>query len=466
MKTLFLPLGKLTKMGSGLMAMDLTIAAEAIRAENRLELALVLDNTGSMNCVDVVSSCALNWSSPPADSRIVKLKEAANNLVDTLMPDGLEDPDMVKIAVVPFEGAVNVASTGFDVTNPPSWIDWSNKANATTYNGVSFRADQVNTDGVSGNDRPGHRWLFNRLTASASAIKWAGCVEMRAGAYELSDDAPDTAVPASLFVPYFAPDEPDSDNDDGDTYSNDYLKDKTTSNGAAAQAHTSKYTAANLTWQSNSKKDSTPPYEYGPNRGCPQPIVALTPGDATGKAKVKAAIDGMIAFWASGTYIPTGLVWGWHVLSPGVPYTEGLDEDDEYFEETVKAMVLLSDGDNQVQPGNHTHNRSNYSAYGYVKPYTGTSRLDPVGSTPSATDAEAMLDTKTASLCTDVKDEGNIRLYTITFGTVTEATKTMMRNCASVDEGEALYYHAPSPDDLEEIFDAIGEDLSKVHLSS
>jgi hypothetical protein len=101
-----------------------------------------------------------------------------------------------------------------------------------------------------------------------------------------------------------------------------------------------------------------------------------------------------------------------------------------------------------------------------VSPYTGASRLDPLG-TPSATDSEATLDTKTAALCADVKNaaKGNIRLYTITFGTLTAATKTMMQNCATVDEGESLYYHAPTSDTLEEIFVQIGEDLSKVHLA-
>ena len=45
------------------------------------------------------------------------------------------------------------------------------------------------------------------------------------------------------------------------------------------------------------------------------------------------------------------------------------------------------------------------------------------------------------------------------------ATRTMMETCASVDEGEPLYYHAPTPDDLAEIFHRIGEDLSDIHLS-
>jgi Flp pilus assembly protein TadG len=491
MQTLFLPLGKLTSAGTGIMEMDLTIAAEAVRASNRLELALVLDNTGSMNCVDTVSTCALNWSNPPADSRIKALKAAADDLVDTLMKDDLDDPDQIKIAVVPFEVMVNVASTGFDVDNPPNWIEWTDIGQAH-YNGRNFEKYDVNSS-PSTLERVGHKWLFNKLKAdTGGTVKWGGCVEMRAGDYELSDDAPSPSIADSLFVPFFSPDEPDSSSPDNnpsnDSYSNDYLDDAINTSGtdeaSKAQRHVQKYSSnSSINWQSSDIRTKSGyranmPYEYGPNRGCPQPIVALTPGTAAGKTKVKDAIEDMIAYWSGGTYIPTGLIWGWHVLSPGVPYTEGLGEDDEDFENTVKAMVLLTDGDNQVQPGNHTHNRSNYSAYGYVRPFTSStspynaapynsaSRLDPVGSTPSATDAEATLDTKTAALCEDVKNEGDIRLYTITFGTLTQATKTMMQNCATLDEGERLYYHAPSSGDLDEIFEEIGEDLSKVHLSS
>jgi hypothetical protein len=40
-----------------------------------------------------------------------------------------------------------------------------------------------------------------------------------------------------------------------------------------------------------------------------------------------------------------------------------------------------------------------------------------------------------------------------------------MEDCATVDEGEPLYYHAPTTSDLEDIFQEIGEDLSDIHLS-
>ena len=41
-----------------------------------------------------------------------------------------------------------------------------------------------------------------------------------------------------------------------------------------------------------------------------------------------------------------------------------------------------------------------------------------------------------------------------------------MRDCASLDEdGQPLYFHAPTTLDLQDIFNAIGQDLSTIHLS-
>jgi Flp pilus assembly protein TadG len=459
MKTIFLPLTSLDGKSAPLNSMQVNVDAEVVHSSNRLELALVIDNTGSMNCgATLSSSCTTNWSNPASSSRIKSVNAAAKTLVDTLMRDDLQNNDLIKIGLVPFEGMVNVASPGFSVTSPPSWIAWSDQGK-TTWDGSNF--DQHNFGGSIGTKTIGHKWLFNKLTANDSKVKWAGCVEMRAGAYELSDAAPDPAVPDSLYVPYFWPDEPDGDNDDGDSYPNNYLDDQgtfTTGSGknkkedpAGAQKSLAKYNS--ISWNSG-KKDTTPPYESGPNTGCPQAISPLR--NAASKAAIKASIDDMIAYPGTGTFIPTGLVWGWHVVSPGIPYTEGLKPGDQYYDKTVKAIVLFTDGDNSVT-GLSNHNRSYFSAFNYVS-------RGRMGTTTSADTATDNLDTKTSTLCENVK-AAKIRLYTISFGTMSASSQTMMRNCATLDKGARLYYHAPATSDLQDIFNAIGQDLSEIHLS-
>jgi len=73
----------------------------------------------------------------------------------------------------------------------------------------------------------------------------------------------------------------------------------------------------------------------------------------------------MIGYYSSGTYLPTGLVWGWHVLSPGVPFTEGVAPGNQYYSRTIKAIVFFTDGENEV-PDQSTPNVSNYNGYSYV----------------------------------------------------------------------------------------------------
>jgi hypothetical protein len=104
---------------------------------------------------------------------------------------------------------------------------------------------------------------------------------------------------------------------------------------------------------------------------------------------------------------------------------------------------------------------------GSIIPGTTTHRLST-----TAAGAITALDTKTATLCTNVKTNGtpsdttdDIRLYVITFGTISSTASTLMTNCATVDHGTPLYYHAPTTSDLNDIFAAIGKDLAEIHLS-
>jgi hypothetical protein len=401
-------------------------------------------------------SCVDDWNAPGSTSRIVAVKAAAKSLVDVVMPDNLTDNDQVKIAVVPFEGQVNVASAISDVTNPPSWIDW-NDAGKPTWSGVNFDLRDTTTTGTtpcttlnspSTCQRVGHGWLYKQLhlkfPTPPNEVKWAGCVEMRAGSYELSDAAPNTAIPDSLFVPYFAPDEPDSPTTAGSsgatrydydsngstsggtqyTYANDYLNDRTAAAPAVAQKSWAKYrksTSWPQYWSGRMDLEGlNSPYEYGPNKGCPRPIYPLA--NANNKAAIKSQIDSMIAYYSSGTYLPTGFVWGWHVLSPGIPYTEGVAPGNQYYSRTVKAIVFFTDGENEVVDQS-TPNVSNYNGYSYVASVASGTTTHRLSTTASG--AITALDTKTASLCTSVKNNGtasdtsdDIRLYVVTFGTI------------------------------------------------
>ncbi len=56
------------------------------------------------------------------------------------------------------------------------------------------------------------------------------------------------------------------------------------------------------------------------------------------------------------------MVWGWRVISPTEPFTEGVAYDDDTWQ---KVIIVLTDGANTIDDES-THNGSNYSAYGYL----------------------------------------------------------------------------------------------------
>ena len=76
----------------GIDEVPIGVTSQAVRSLGKIELALVLDNTGSMN----------------TGSKLADLKNAANALVDQLVA-ATGNPADLKIALVPFSQTVNPA---------------------------------------------------------------------------------------------------------------------------------------------------------------------------------------------------------------------------------------------------------------------------------------------------------------------------------------------------------------------
>lgn len=366
--------------------------SEVQRARSSLELVMVLDNTGSMG-----------------GSKIASLRDAGLLLTDILF-DGA-DADRLKIGLVPFSATVNVG-TGFA---RDWWLDPEARS--------PLHSENFNPSA--------NRWeLYDTLRNRS----WTGCVEARSIPHDVEDTTPDTSDPDTLFVPYFAPDESNYASNSG--YSNSYLNDGIGGyDERARMRNTPKYTDA---WINSSSR--------GPQRGCTaRPITPLTDHRRT----IDDAIGDMIA--SGTTNIPIGVSWGVRVLSPGMPFTEGVsfEEDD-----TIKAMVVLTDGENYLN-GRNNANYSDYSGYGYVR----DGRLGVI-STSDSTIRNALND-RTAAACDYAKSLG-IRVYTITFQVSSSRTRDLMRDCAS---HPTLYYDSPSDAALRSAFEMIAGDLTNLRLS-
>ena len=82
-------------------SVDVTVSSSAVRPHGKLEIALVLDQTGSM-----------------AGQKIANLKLAAKDLVDIVIWDNQTDDYYSKVAIVPYAAGVNVGSYALSVRGP------------------------------------------------------------------------------------------------------------------------------------------------------------------------------------------------------------------------------------------------------------------------------------------------------------------------------------------------------------
>jgi len=165
-----------------------------------------------------------------------------------------------------------------------------------------------------------------------------------------------------------------------------------------------------------------------PNNGCTMSrIVPLTNSQST----LQTSINNLTA--NGNTYINVGLVWGWRVLSPTAPFTEGSEYGDPDWSKTI---ILMTDGNNEPL--------STYSAYGANSSVTAT-----------------QLNNKMMTVCSNAKAAG-VTIYTITFQSgISNSTRTLFRQCAS---DESKYFDAPSNQDLITAFENIANQLSQLHI--
>lgn len=380
----------------------------AQRARQRIELAMVLDNTGSMR-----------------GSKISGLRDAAHLLSEILF-EGADDPDDVKIGLVPFAATVNVG-TGFA-------RDWWLDPDAISPIHAQWAGGDYSVETCSGRGRrrrcttttihPNHWDLFDELQYTS----WGGCVEARSLPMDIDDTTPNPGRPETLFIPYFAPDEPDISN-----YSNNYLDDDVSGGIFERLQYLPKY-------------DNARPNRGGPNEACT--VTPITPLTST-----RSRVDnGISAMDADGyTNIAIGVGWGVRVLSPQMPFAEGTGYDDR---DVLKAMVILTDGENVLQ-GQNTAFMSRYEAYGYIN----DNRLGI--RTSSSNQLSNALDERTAAACAYAKSQG-IRVYTITFQVSSNSTRDMMQACAS---SASLYFDSPSSSALRDAFEMIAGDLANLRLA-
>ena len=447
--------------------LTVTGRSEVLRDLWGLELALVLDTTGSM----------------ATNNRIGIAKTAAENFVTTLerAASASSNPTAVKIGLVPFAAAVNVGTQY-------ATAEWMDTTALSPAHSRYFRTNR------------GLPYAGNRFTMlTAMGIPWAGCVESRPMPYDVQETAPGPSLPETLFVPYFAPDDMDYVPNAGtlnpdrrwegqviqpESYPNSYLPDLsraiweydrvTGRSGYLGQywpdfyinfatdyrtaflyysggaegivgVHT-KYNKPSVDAEVTAGRFDRASRTKGPNRNCnTTPITRITDnGDAVITAIKAMSIGGS-------TNIPMGLMWGWHLISPRGPFADGKPYGTKG---NTKIIVLMTDGENSLPAiGGNNLNGSDYTAVGYA-------REQRIGNTGN--DAAALttaLNNRLSILCTNVKRAGVI-LYTVRLEMTGD--NTMLQACAT-DPAKA--FDVKNAAALDSTFQAIARSVQNLRVA-
>jgi hypothetical protein len=122
----------------GMSYIHIDVSSQVQWGMKKLELALALDNTGSMG----------------HSNKMEELQKAAQNLLDTLKKSEKDKGD-IKVAIVPFDTTVHIGTQAKDLP----WFDWS----------------------------------------LVPQNVWTGCIADRAQPFDVRDTAPDVIDPATLF---------------------------------------------------------------------------------------------------------------------------------------------------------------------------------------------------------------------------------------------------------------------------
>jgi Flp pilus assembly protein TadG len=411
---------QLASVDSGLFAQRPVGVKSEVNRAGKIEVALVLDNTGSM----------------ASNSKLTNLQTAAKSLIDKLVTASTRsaDPNPLKIALVPFSSTVRVQGTTAlgSYTSPtsrgaliPTWIDPLGQSHRTS--GSTYDIFDVQTDRFA-------------LLKAMNNQSWSGCVESRPAPYDIQETAPDSSTPATLFVPYFWPDELGTKSADSNGYYNSYLADTSASGTMAKLKDHTKYTGAIRTGT-----NSTTGYTYGPNAGCTlQPMIRLT----SNTASVKTAIGAMVA--TGETNIPQGLVWGWHTLSPNAPLADGAAYGTQNLR---KIIVLMTDGQNTFT---NTSNSYGSLYHGFGMAFQGM--LSGIGVSSSAAERTAAMDARLAQLCTNIKAK-NVVIYTVLVDST--PTNSLLQTCASSPD---KFFNVTSSG-LNTAFNTIADSIQNLRIS-
>ena len=422
------------------------------------EIALVLDNTGSMA------------ESSGGQSKLQAVQTAATNFVNYVYTNAAFST-ATRISIVPFAAAVAVNPATYRYA---TWIDQAGQSSLHWANISPGAAGFKNRFDV-----------FTALQSAYSGWSWAGCLETLPYPLNVQDGAPTPSNKDSYYVPLLAPDEPGNGStsyagyppSNPTSYSfNSYIDDNGGSSSCGTLSSNASFNAAeqwsckylNAQHASPTTLNSSTGIPNGPNFMCTtKPLQRLT--------NDTASLNNLISSMAplGSTNIHEGFMWGWRTLSPNSVFADGAAYSSSSGASNASAInkiiILMTDGANSWTVNPYSSNGSLYFSDGYFQNANGTSANPRMPTTnqnvADASGARNALDALTAQACTNAKAV-NISIYTIGFSIPSDpidtAGQTLLKNCAS---SPSQFFIANTSDDLIAAFKQIQTSIGALRLT-
>lgn len=402
---------------------DIAADSEVLRNSNNVEVALVLDTTGSMS------------------AQMANLRTAAKDLVDLVVKD-VQDPYYTKVAIVPYSVGVNMGSydvTARGTTKGTTAITAATKTNPimiTSANHGLYEGERVTIAGVKGMTQ------LNSNTYVATSVT-QNTFKLKSNAASPANIDGTVNSGTGAFSPYTS----------GGTV-------QCLGEGCASHVFTSvssKVTTFGLTKCATERlgteayTDAAPGvakvgWHYG---SCPSAAVMPLSSDKTAlKNHIGTLTD------SGSTAGQIGLAWGWYMISPewNTVWT-GTSAPAAYAKpQLLKVVILMTDG-----VFNTPYCRG--VAAKDADPNTGAPNNDSRINCNSINGDPLV---QAAKLCENIKKKGVI-VYTVGFNISSDPDITnMMKTCAT----SAEYAYTPSGGtELKVAFRAIAQDINSLRIS-
>jgi Flp pilus assembly protein TadG len=412
----------------GINKITLRATNTATWGSSRLQVALVLDNTGSM----------------AQNSKMSALQTATKNLLSQFQSAASVNGD-VYVSIIPFVKDVNVGSSNSSATWLDFSKDWTNLAvgghDSTPSSSVGPGSScpySSWSDGYTCVTQAGGSTTTSNIPSSGSNKGYI-CPSNSIGCYDSVAQSSTTTKTVSSCWGYSSCSCTGSWWNQVCTatvtttgYSHTWFADKTKWNGCVTDrgATTAPGTTAGHDQDvvAPTISDATTLFPAEKYSACPQAMMGLS-YDWTGMTSL---VNNMSP--NGSTNQPIGLVWGWMSLVGGGPFSVPTTNSSYTYN---KIIILLTDGLN-------TQDRW----YGD-------------GSSTSTSVDDRMLDSSGNGTCANIKAAG-ITLYTIQVNTGGDPTSTLLQNCAS---DSSKFFLLTSADQIVTTFQQIGTNLTQLYLS-